>query len=309
MRKALLLLILTVATLAGCVDDNLPDAVAPEEIRIWAPTVPEFLQASTTNGFGSVVRVDNTLSETIEVALLIPEATGFAGAIGRTSGVERDVFLGVRLEERGGVTSSYELAPAESRIFLLQLDTVPANLTIRALGQTVLGAPINSNVLVLPITMQAGEQVLPNDHVHTRTALFLPDGSSLYTNIPELMEDEGFRYEFEGEVDGTPLPVYVYDQDSTEQPDGSKDRCYFTTIEGYNSLLKTQTVGMANARFLPPELAYTREGAEDHPLYGLSMLFVNTVVSSEGSLSATDALPDPSGACFQVRTPALPIAL
>jgi hypothetical protein len=52
---------------------------------------------------------------------------------------------------------------------------------------------------------------------------------------------------------------------------------------------------------LLPEEAYTREGAEEHFLYGDSLVFMNTVVANVGEVSELQALPQPTGDCFNAE--------
>jgi hypothetical protein len=106
-------------------------------------------------------------------------------------------------------------------------------------------------------------------------------------------------YAWEG---ADPLPVYVYDQDRSEQPpewkgvgqnvgspgtpadpaaqgaaglvDSSLGIGYFTTIKGFNEALKGLTTTTTKVVVIPPEDAYTRDGNEEHPLYGETLVFL-----------------------------------
>lgn len=143
----------------------------------------------------------------------------------------------------------------------------------------------------------------PGMHVLTETVGLWTNGTSFYTNVASLLEDPAFPAG--GHIDrdaaaasSAPLPIYVYGEENSEQPARSRDTCHFTTISGYNALLKRQTELAAGVRFLEPTEAYTREGAEDHLLYGDALLFLNTIVAIEGQTTTADQIPDPQGACF-----------
>lgn len=140
----------------------------------------------------------------------------------------------------------------------------------------------------------------PGQHVHTATVGVWLNGTSFYTNIPDLNADEAFPAGYDrSEFGGDPLPIYVYGEDRTEQPPGSKDTCHFTTITGYNALLKTQVEHGTSVRWLAPEEAYTRPGAEEHQLYGDVLVFMNTIVQHDGGVGPAERAPDPTGDCFR----------
>ncbi|MBW3583367.1 MAG: hypothetical protein KY455_09745 [Euryarchaeota archaeon] len=149
---------------------------------------------------------------------------------------------------------------------------------------------------------KSGPKAVPHDKVKTLTVGVWTNGTSFYTNIADLNADATFPAGYDREqFGGDPLPIYVYDQDRREQPVGNRDRCWFTTISGYNALLKSQAELGTNARFLTPEEGYTVAGAEDHFLYGEALVFLNTVVAHEGQAEQAEEAPDPTAPCFQPR--------
>lgn len=193
-----------------------------------------------------------------------------------------------------GPMASDVLAPSESRIWVFH-STRPTLI----LSASVLFDGAQRGYLHVTTPTDAAAPVLPGDHVQTATVGFWTNGTSFYTNIAELNDDPAFPAGYDrSEFGGDPLPIYVYGQDRTEQPIGSRDTCHFTTIDGYNALLKTQSEGSTGVRFLQPHEAYTRPGAEEHPLYGDALIFMNTIVAHDGATGALDAPPAPTGACF-----------
>ncbi len=149
----------------------------------------------------------------------------------------------------------------------------------------------------------AGTAVSAGDHVQTVTVGMWINGTSFYTNAGAALDDPAFPGG-EGWVNATedgrdPLPIYVYGEDRSEQPYGSKDTCHFTTITGYNDLLKTQSEGSTGVRMLQPEDGYTYPGREDFGLYGHVLVFMNTVVAHDGATGPQDEFPNNEGACYQ----------
>lgn len=136
-----------------------------------------------------------------------------------------------------------------------------------------------------------GKSAHAGQGVHVYTAGFWENGTLFYTNIKSVDHDDWPRagwYEWEG---ADPLPVYVYDQDRSEQPAAWKDPVagtplagevqglgYFTTIPGFNEALKGLSTNTVRVARLAPEEAYTRAGAEEHPLYGDAIVFYIKVV-------------------------------
>lgn len=131
-----------------------------------------------------------------------------------------------------------------------------------------------------------------------KAAGFWENGTLFYTNMHEV--DDGPRdgntdeswpragwYEYGGD---DALPVYVYDKDRSEAPPAwtagnevpDEDPFtgfvvpgrYFTTIPGFNEALKGLSTSTTVAVRIPPELAYTRPGNEEHPLYGDALVFL-----------------------------------
>ncbi len=198
------------------------------------------------------------------------------------------------------------LAPGESLLFLYQWT---GGYTKRlAYGVSLMASDDNETEPVVLDThwlergLQQPKSILlvgAGDHVTTRTVGVWVNGTSFYTNIEDLNSDPAFPagYDREDFHDGI-LNAYVYDEGSDEQPPGSRDRCYVVMIEGYNELMKSQGQGSSNVRFLQPEEAYTRDGAEGHFLYGDALVFMNTVVSHEGEVTPVQSAPFPAGDCF-----------
>lgn len=154
-------------------------------------------------------------------------------------------------------------------------------------------------------------KVAADQHVKTATVGVWLNGTSFYTNIAHLNDDPEFPLPDNAnrsDFDGAPLPIYVYSEDRSDQPPGSKDTCHFTTITGYNALLKTQADQGTNVRWLAPEEAYTRPGAEEHWLYGDVLIFMNTIVAHDGPLGPADRVPNPQGDCFNTNNTARPPA-
>lgn len=145
-----------------------------------------------------------------------------------------------------------------------------------------------------------GTRPAPGKGTHVLTAGFLEDGRLFYTNMAEVDASGAPRvdwYEWSG---ADPLPVYVYDQDRSEQPphwkapsrlappnpgspalqtaEGEAGVGYFTTIKGFNEALKTMSTTTQRVVRIAPADAYTLPGYEEHPLYGEALVFVIDVV-------------------------------
>ncbi len=207
-----------------------------------------------------------------------------------------------------GATAEFSLAPGESRLvgtdlfgFTRHID----NITQRAFyfdgeAKALLGEQARSWTVE---EIESADAVQPGMHVQTVTVGFWLNGTSFYTNAADLINDPDFpgAPAWVTAEDGTdPLTVYVYDEDRSEQPYGSQDNCYFTTISGYNALLKTQHEGSTGIRLLQPEEAYTIPGREPgDALYGDALVFMNTIVAIDGSPGTEDEAPDPNGACYR----------
>lgn len=136
-----------------------------------------------------------------------------------------------------------------------------------------------------------GEAAQPGQGAHVLTAGFWENGTLFYTNIKALDHSDWPRagwYAWEG---GEPLPVYVYDEDRSEQPALWKDPQagtplagtvpglgYSTTIPGFNEALKGLSSSTVRVVRMTPEEGYTRAGNEEHPLYGAPLVFYIKVV-------------------------------
>jgi hypothetical protein len=136
-----------------------------------------------------------------------------------------------------------------------------------------------------------GDAAQPGQGAHVYTAGFWENGTLFYTNIAALDHSDWPRagwYAWEGEE---PLPVYVYDEDRSEQPSTWKDPQagtplagtvhglgYFTTIPGFNEALKGLSTSTVRVVRMEPEEGYTRAGNEEHPLYNATLVFYIKVV-------------------------------
>lgn len=202
-----------------------------------------------------------------------------------------------------------QLAAGESTLVLAHVDgygefgstfTVGWNLTAYNADATRTLAQVPTTWTVERTT--PGTPVNPGDHVQTVTVGMWINGTSFYTNAGAALDDPNFPGG-EGWVNATedgrdPLPIFVYGEDRSEQPMGSQDTCHFTTITGYNDLLKSQAEGSTGVRMLQPEEAYTVEGREDFGLYGHVLVFMNTVVAHDGATGPGDEFPDDDGDCY-----------
>jgi hypothetical protein len=105
------------------------------------------------------------------------------------------------------------------------------------------------------------------------------DGDPFFHTMDRYVEAEGPpAVPSLGSTGGEPLKVYVYNESSDEMPERYNESGYNTTIPGFNEALKGQATTGGNLAFLEPEEAYTREGTEDHPLYGDELVFYIEVV-------------------------------
>ncbi len=206
-----------------------------------------------------------------------------------------------------------ELSPDEHVAYLANVQHYTGTEAgLKFVGET--GAILDVPVDVTPGT--DGTLVLPGDHVQTVTVGVWLNGTSFYTNSGALLNDPKFPAGGNIDLDAAKgqtdlLPIYVYGEDRTEQPEGSKDTCHFTTITGYNAIMQQQSELSSRVGWMAPEDAYTRAGAEGHFLYGDALVFLNTIVVHDGSTEMADAAPSPTGACFDPtrNVPALPLPL
>ena len=287
--------VLLLASLAGCVAEEAPSDAAAGDLAWQRIAYP-----------GSDVVVDGT-------------AYGFAGIIHNQGSSPAAVVLqpfGMDQVALGPVTDSWEATltgPLDAGSVSVAVGVGERVLVLGAATHAAAGmVGLDARVFVgvdgveaaplrwaWNVTTASGTDVGAGDHVQTQTVGFWTNGTSFYTNIPALNADPDFPAGYpRADFVGDPLPVYVYGADRTEQPPASRDTCHFTTIPGYNALLRTQAEGSTGVRFLAPEEAYTRPGAQDHPLYGDALVFMNTIVAHDGATGPLDTLPDPQGACF-----------
>jgi hypothetical protein len=105
------------------------------------------------------------------------------------------------------------------------------------------------------------------------------DGQPFYHTMDRYEDTQGIPTRPDlGSSDGEPLKVYVYNESSDEMPERYNDSGYNTTIPGFNEALKGLATVGGEITYLEPEEAYTREGSEDHPLYGEDLVFYIEVV-------------------------------
>jgi hypothetical protein len=311
--------------LAGCIAP--PGSDGTEPARLSSLSVYEYRFQGDDAAFiglsyGWMALITNEASRSVVFAVEpIHEETRFAPAT-------TSVWSG------GEDVTAERLGPGESRLYLFQtihgskvdetgfhvrvldLSLGPEEtMTIGPAGEWneasfgVLQQATFNRTLQWPETMT---KVVPGTHVQTRTVGVWSNGTSFYTNIAELNDDPAFPKGYDpAGFGGAPLPVYVYEDEASEQPPRSRDNCYFVTIGGYNALLKTQAAGGTNVRWLAPEEAYTRPGAEGHHLYGDVLVFMNHVVAVDGTVGPLGPLPDPQGDCFNPEhaLPVLPVPL
>lgn len=310
-------LMLMAVALAGCTDtDAVPDALpSPLSMYRFHYEGSDVFVPGVEHGWLFQVTNDG---DTAQLVSLRPSgvASGVIGGIGETGGAApQTAWLPGRIEN-GQAGAPVRLEPGESRVFMARIAAYEGEgpdhpVSVRALSRTADqdDAPATGTSMHWNVTSSGpATAVVPGDHVQTITVGVWLDGTAFYSNAAGALQDPEFPHT-EGWTtpqDATePLPIYVYDADADEQPARSQDTCHFTTISGYNGLLKTQAEGSTNVALLRPEAAYTREGAEDHPLYGDSLVFMNTVVAHDGATETADEVPDPTGACFQDRVDAL----
>ncbi len=282
--------------MAGCLEETQPpaqDEARPMDVYRFAYPGSDVAVAGAPHGW--LFQISNPASTAMEYSVRIE---GVQHADMGPAGQEAVHWM------QGNGPLNWTLPGNASTAFLVQPDLE------RDMGEGDIAARfiVNGHVAAAwNITRAQGSTVQPGQHVQTYTVGVWENGTSFYTNIAALNEDRSFpagypRIDFGGD----PLPIYVYDEDRSEQPGSSRDTCHFTTIDGYNSLLKTQAEGSTGVRYLQPEEAYTRDGAEDHFLYGDALIFLNTVSAIDGE--ADQAVAEPTGDCFDPtnRIPGVP---
>lgn len=296
--------------LSGCADPT-DDALTPEPfpLELYRFAYPGSDVAVQGVDHAWLLRLHNPTNITFN-ASIVPFGieTAKLGPLDRTDAGQGRFFWSNRESGADVPGPAMTLAPGESGPYLVQVTdhgseegTIPVGFQalVVPVGDTT---PYGSYIDSWNVTVQdAGTPVAPDDHVQTATVgVWAENGTSFYTNIAELLADPDMPAGGTVDRDGgtAPLPVYVYDQSGDEQPAGSKDTCHSVTIPGYNALLKTQAEGSTGVRFLQPEEAYTRPGAEDHSLYGDALIFLNTIIAHDGPAGDEAILPDPTGDCF-----------
>lgn len=314
MRPTFLVFLLSVPLLAGCIGDA-DDVPEPEPFRLQVYHYQYEGSDTFVEGVdhGWLLRVSNPGNTTIKFSMIpIGVADGLIGPIASTGGAApQTTWLPARIAPGTATASPVEkLEPGASGLVMVRVEAYEPNASkagvrVVAADPVLVDAPASSIDLTWNIT-RVGPSMLaaPGDHVQTVTVGVWLNGTAFYSNAAGALQDPDFPHApawTSPSDDTTPLAVYVYDQDRDEQPAASADRCHFTTISGYNTLLKSQAVGSTNVAFLRPESAYTMPGYEEHPLYGAALVFLNTVVAHDGATTDQDQVPDPTGDCFQDR--------
>lgn len=316
-RLALVLTCLVGVALAGCSNDAPAAEALPSPVKAYrfAYEGSDVHVPGTEHGW--LIRLHNP-SDEAWLATIVLEGVQDAvlGPVSRTLGSSPQTVL-LPVHQEDGVQEappSIRLEPNGSGVFLAKVREYAAGAA--QAGFRVLSAPaarddaiVLSDAQLRPLTvLDAQTPVDPGDHIETVTVGVWTNGTSFYTNSASLLADPAFPAGFPRDAfDDAPLPVYVYDRTRDEQPAGSQDQCHFTTIAGYNALLKEQAEHSTGVRLMRPEDAYTVPGAEDHPLYGDPLVFLNTVVLHAGTTGPLDLVPDPTGACFADRLDGLPL--
>lgn len=312
-------LFLILPLLAGCATDPEPVAPEPFPLQVYRFAYEGSDVAVDGTQHGWLIRVSNPTDLAYETTIL-PSGLDDAlvGPVGPTSGAApQEVFLPARIEDgRALAPPPLLLEPGASGVFLVKVDAYNGTGDERTVGFRAFATRVSQPSTVIeayrstwPVQVRpATTAVAAGDHVSTRTVGVWINGTSFYTNAADLLGDPAFPAAFSRNDTGSEdLPIYVYGSDRSEQPEGSKDACRFTTITGYNDLLLTQAEASTGVALLRPEAAYTVAGNEDHFLYGHPLIFLNTVVSHDGSTGPTDVPPDPTGPCFQDRLEGIPV--
>lgn len=246
--------------------------------------------------------------ETLEVATFAP-ANGSAASVDRTPGEPVPVMawatnvapvplaVDARLEPAGRVVASSfptdddpldggVLEPGERWFLAVELDADPAdgNLSVEIVTDAV-GVEGDAREIACEYNVTHARTFEPSEPtdaprgeagkgVLVRTVGWWTNGTSFYTNMARYHEradlPEGYLGPYEG---SEPLKVYVYNESGDEMPERYNESGYVTTIPGFNEALKGIPTTGARLAYLEPEEAYTREGYEDHGLYGDPLLF------------------------------------
>lgn len=303
MRSALVLTaVLSGFLFAGCVEaPTAQTAALPTGLveAFYSYSYPGDSVAAVGLPFGGVFLLNHTGTGAAEALITVDPAPS------SLSLATRDGVVAIEPNQ------TVPVLPGEPKLILMEHlfeapGTINVTTTVSFLGPgtgTALERTMTTSTWERSVTVDASSRfVRPGHHVQTATVGLWINGTSFYTNIAELNSDLRFPAGYpETDFDATPLPIYVYNADGAEQPNGSRDTCHFTTITGYNELLKTQASGTTGVRYLEPTEAYTRDGAEDFFLYGHPLVFLNTIVAHDGATGPADAAPAPAGDCFDAN--------
>lgn len=274
MKSRFILLLFLVAMVAGCVTQPEQSAGCEHPLLsvVTGPLNEENgITRETGRSIPALVRLTNRAH--VELASLLPDRPRQEAAPSRldqfnvtrlsgnaTLGPNETLFALV--EYTGGFRGEYP--PFELRASL----TAPPGRALDCFNQPTAALTYTFIGDYKGETAQAGQgaQVL--------TAGFWTNGTLFYTNLDRVHNDTRIPragwYEFEN---GDPLPVYVYNSTRTELPPRYNRSGYVTTIPGFNDALKGLSVAGSKVTVIPPELAYTRPGNEEHDLYGDEIVF------------------------------------
>lgn len=245
--------------------------------------------------------------ETLDVATFIP-SNGSAASVDRAPGEPVPVMVwatnvapvslavDARLEPAGrAVASSFPmdddpldagvLGPGERWFLAVELDADRAdgNLSLK-IGTDAVGVEADAREIACEYNVTHEREFEPSEPtdaprgeagkgVLVHTVGWWENGTSFYTNH-QGYHDADFPQGYLGPYEGSePLKVYVYNESREEMPERYNESGYVTTIPGFNEALKgIPTVG-GRVAYLEPDEAYTREGYEEHPLYGDPLVF------------------------------------
>lgn len=180
---------------------------------------------------------------------------------------------------------SHEVDPGERSFAAVLADEPTVNRSVRLQVDLATDAPVspggqpceltgaNSTDVALAEPVEPDQRAEPGKGVLVRTVGWWTNGTSFYTNH-QRYHDEDLPQGYLGPFDGSePLKVYVYNESGDEMPERYNESGYVTTIPGFNEALKgIPTVG-GRLAYLEPDQAYTRDGYEEHPLYGDPLVF------------------------------------
>lgn len=161
------------------------------------------------------------------------------------------------------------------------------------------------------LAVEDGEDASAGQGVHVHTAGFWPNGTLFYTNIDRIHGSDWRRAGWYAWGGGDALDVYVYEDEPSDRPaywDVSPELpvagettlwSYGPTIPGFNEALKGLSTTAHRVVKIPADQAYTRDGYEDHPLYGDDLIF---------SIRIADVVDRPcrtavADTCYEVPSP------